>query len=194
MTSRTISIVEWSPQWHQDFQHHAQLIRAALGSLALRIDHIGSTSVPGLDAKDVVDMQVTVAHLDPVQLAGALAPLGFELRRDITSDHVPVGENPDSAEWAKLYFRPPSSWRPINVHVRRVGRANQQYALLFRDYLRAHPGAAGSYALIKRELAHRHADDIDAYYAIKDPVCDLIMDAARLWAAATAWQPGPSDA
>ena len=84
--------------------------------------------------------------------------------------------------------------RPTHLHVRQVGRANQRYALLFRDYLRAHPGAAETYAIIKRELIRLNPDDVDAYYAVKDPVCDLIMDAARIWAAATGWDPGPSDA
>jgi GrpB-like predicted nucleotidyltransferase (UPF0157 family) len=73
------------------------------------------------------------------------------------------------------------------VHIRRHGAPNERYALLFRDYLRTSTGAAGSYALIKQELAARHSDDEDAYYAVKDPVCDLIMDAAERWATATDW-------
>ena len=80
------------------------------------------------------------------------------------------------------------------MHIRATGSANQRYALLFRDYLRASPGTATSYSLIKTELAKRDEDDVNAYYAVKDPVCDLIMDAAERWASATGWLPGPSDA
>jgi GrpB-like predicted nucleotidyltransferase (UPF0157 family) len=106
---------------------------------------------------------------------------------------VPAGEDPDPVHWTKLYFRAPDGQRPTHLHVRQEGRANQRYPILFRDYLRAHPGAAETYAIIKRELLRLNPDDVDAYYAVKDPVCDLIMDAARLWSATTGWEPGPSD-
>jgi dephospho-CoA kinase len=68
------------------------------------------------------------------------------------------------------------------MHMRILGRANQRYALLFRDYLRAHPLAAGGYAALKRVLAECHATDADAYTLIKVPVCDVVMEAAEEWA------------
>jgi GrpB-like predicted nucleotidyltransferase (UPF0157 family) len=180
--------------WPEEFLTIVTPIRAALGDLALRVDHIGSTSVPGLDAKDIIDIQVTVRELDHDLIVPPLGAVGYTLHPRIRSDHVPAGENPDPEEWAKLNFRPPAGQRPTHLHVRREGRANQRYALLFRDYLRAHSGAAETYAIIKRELIRLNPDDVDAYYAVKDPVCDLIMDSARLWAAATCWEPGHSDA
>ena len=63
--------------------------------------------------------------------------------------------------------------RRVNLHVRVAGRANQRYPLLFRDYLRANAVAREAYAEVKRELARLHPADVDAYYAIKDPVCDI---------------------
>ena len=78
-------------------------------------------------------------------------------------------------------------------HLRVAGRANERYPLLFRDYLRANPHASRSYGLIKRELASRFPDDPDAYYAVKDPVCDLIVDAAERWAVVSNWVVPPSD-
>ena len=81
--------------------------------------------------------------------------------------------------------------RSANIHIRVSGRLNQRYPLLFRDYLRAHPSTAESYALVKVALAKYHADDVEAYYDVKDPVCDIIMAAAEEWAAATHWQPEP---
>ena len=74
-----------------------------------------------------------------------------------------------------------------------AGNANQRYALLFRDYLRAHPSTAEAYGSLKRGLA-AVAPDVDAYSDLKDPACDLIYLAAEDWAAATGWDPGPSDA
>ena len=78
------------------------------------------------------------------------------------------------------------SVRP-NLHIRAEGRANQRYALLFRDYLRAHPTVAAGYGELKRRLADYVGADRNNYVEIKDPVCDIITAAAEEWAAATGW-------
>ena len=96
-------------------------------------------------------------------------------------------------EWRKLFFRPPEGQRRTNLHIRQAGRANQRYALLFRDYLRVDPQSRGAYQQIKEALARLHPDDVDAYYDVKDPVCDIVMAAAERWAAQTSYVPGPSD-
>jgi GrpB-like predicted nucleotidyltransferase (UPF0157 family) len=157
--------------------------------LALRIDHIGSTSVPGLGAKDVIDVQITVQALTP-EVRQRLVAAGYVCREDITHDHVPLGEDDDPRLWAKFFFNQPAGQRRANIHVRAAGNPNQRYPLLFRDYLRAHPNSARTVELIKRQLARYHADDIEAYYDIKDPVYDLIWDAAQDWARHTGWQLG----
>lgn len=77
--------------------------------------------------------------------------------------------------------------------MRQAGRDNQRCALLFRDYLRAAPTTAAAYGQIKEGLARLQPEDRDAYYDIKDPVCDIIIDAATRWAAETGYLPGPSD-
>jgi GrpB-like predicted nucleotidyltransferase (UPF0157 family) len=187
-----ITIIPYQSTWRDEFLTIGGALRQALGDLALRIDHIGSTSVSGLAAKDLIDIQITVHSLDPA-VEHALNRAGYERIATITQDHVPPGHAGDTSDWAKWIFKPPATQRPTNVHVRIAGRANQRYALLFRDYLRAHPGSAQAYAQVKIELAQYHAQDVDAYYAVKDPVCDLIMDGAELWAAATHWQSSPSD-
>ena len=156
--------------------------------MAERIDHIGSTSVPGLAAKDVIDVQVSVSDLTDPELVRAFEQLGASAT-DISSDHVPPGDERDASAWEKRYFRAPAAWRPTHLHVRETGRANTRYALLFRDYLRHSGGAAAAYAEVKLALAELHPDDVDAYYAVKDPVCDLVMDAAEQWATATGWSP-----
>lgn len=192
--TRLIVIEPHDSRWGTEFRAIAEPLRAALGGLALRIDHIGSTSVSGLAAKDIIDIQVTVAALDAEALTRALAPLGYTLAAEINHDHLPPGHEGDAPEeWQKLYFRPPAGQRDTHLHIRQAGRANQRYALLFRDYLRADPLARGAYERIKRALARLHPDDVDAYYDVKDPVCDIIIAAAELWATATRYAQGPSD-
>jgi GrpB-like predicted nucleotidyltransferase (UPF0157 family) len=81
----------------------------------------------------------------------------------------------------------------MNVHVRAAGRPNQRFALLCRDFLRAHPATATAYGLFKQRLATVGIDSA-IYAEIKDPVFDLIVQAAETWATTTAWQPGPTGA
>lgn len=185
---RRIVIQPYSHQWPSDFEKVKVTLQDGLSDVAARIDHIGSTSVPGLAAKNIIDVQVSVADLADPRLVPAFVKLGATAT-DITRDHVPPGDQSGPSAWEKRYFRPPASWRPTHIHVREVGRANTRYALLFRDYLRHSTPAAAAYAQIKVTLSRLHPEDVDAYYAVKDPVCDLIMDAAEQWADSTGWSP-----
>jgi len=186
------TIVPADPGWPERFARLGSALRDQLRDAALRIDHIGSTAVPGLAAKDVIDIQLTVADLG-LDLAGALAHLGFRELPAITRDHVPPGGPDEAQAWAKRFFARGDQPRQANLHVRALGRANQRYALLFRDYLRSAPSAAEAYGQVKRALARHLGHDADAYYDVKDPVCDLIMQAAEAWAERTRWRPGTSD-
>jgi len=183
-----IVIESYNPKWPQQFEMIRAALQDTLGPRAIRIDHIGSTSVPVLGAKDVIDVQITVEELNP-KIIQKLINAGYEHWGNITSDHVPLGEDEDPKLWEKLFFNQPQGQRRANIHVRVDGNPNQRYPLLFRDYLRAHPNSARSIELIKREIAKRHAEDMEAYYDIKDPVYDLIWDAALDWAKYTNWKP-----
>ena len=166
-----------------------------VGALALRIDHIGSTSVPGLAAKDVIDTQITVVDERAMnEAAERLDRAGWSVTRAVMTDHIAPGGPPDAREWVKRFGREPPDHRRVNLHIRIAGRANQRYALLFRDYLRAHPTAAAAYAAFKRRAAALLPNDLNAYADLKDPVCDLVYLPAEDWAARTAWTPGPADA
>jgi GrpB-like predicted nucleotidyltransferase (UPF0157 family) len=181
-----IEIVAYNPNWPEAFEAIASVVKSGLGSLALRVDHIGSTSVPGLAAKDIIDVQVTVSRFDDA-LTQAFQALGYTLHAPISRDHQPPGYTGPESEWEKRYFQPPAGQRPTHMHVRIAGRANQRYPLLFRDYLRVHPASASAYAALKRELASYHGEDRIAYTIIKDPVCDIIMASAEEWALNTGW-------
>ncbi len=180
-----IVIHEYNPNWPGEFESIRANLSEILGDLALRIDHIGSTSVPGLGAKDVIDIQITVRELTP-KIIVKMVDSGY-LQSEHTRDHVPLGEDDDPRLWEKLLFTQAEGQRRAHIHVRVDGNPNQKYPLLFRDYLRAHPKSARSIELIKREIAKRHADDVEAYYDIKDPVYDLIWDAALDWSRYINW-------
>ncbi len=188
----TVEIIPYRSEWKTEFEQIAEFLRGALGELALRIDHIGSTAVPGLDAKDIIDIQLTVKALDEAVL-NALTVAGFVHRADVNGDHLPPGWNEGASGWKKWLFKPPPGWRAVNLHVRVEGAPNQRYPLLFRDYLRSHPLTAQAYARLKRMLAP-YMPDRHTYSDVKDPAVDLIYLAAEEWAAQTGWQMPPADA
>jgi GrpB-like predicted nucleotidyltransferase (UPF0157 family) len=180
----TVAIVDYDPDWPDQFRRLAAELRHHLGEAASRIDHIGSTAVPGLAAKDVIDLQVTVAGLaDADRLAPAFQRAGY-LPTPYRHDHRPAGDTSDPTTWEKRLWRSPPGGRRVNVHVRVAGWPNQRYALLFRDYLRARPDAAAAYARLKRGLAGQVGGDLGVYTELKDHACDLIVVAAEDWAAA----------
>jgi GrpB-like predicted nucleotidyltransferase (UPF0157 family) len=181
-----IVICPYKPTWPREFETIRGHLFSALGEQARRIAHIGSTAVPGLGAKDIIDIQVGVDGLDP-DIASRLSSAGYAFVARHDQDHVPPGDPGPPDRWKKLYFRGAAPVRPCHIHVRDRQNPNHRYALLFRDYLRAHPGARMTIEVVKRELARLHGDDADAYYAVKDPVYDLVWQAATEWAAFTAW-------
>ncbi len=188
-----ITIVPYKAEWKAEFLILGGLLRQGLGDLALRIDHIGSTAVPGLAAKDVLDIQVTTPALTAA-IEQALNRCGYQRVSHITGDHLPPGNLESGDNWLKWFFKPVMAQRPANLHVRMPDRANQRYPILFRDYLRACPTIAQAYAQVKMALVKHHPEeDMDVYYEVKDPVCDIIMGGAEVWAASTGWIMGPTD-
>jgi pyroglutamyl-peptidase I len=179
-------IVPYNPSWPDEYARIESVLKNGLKDLALRIDHIGSTAVPGLCAKDVIDVQITVASLSE-EVAAALTGLGYFRVGHIAGDHAPPGTELSPEHWQKWFFRPPKGQRATNTHVRVAGRANQRYPLLFRDYLRAHPQTAAAYGQLKMRLADNLANAA-MYPDVKDPAVDLIYFPAEKWAEETGWQ------
>jgi GrpB-like predicted nucleotidyltransferase (UPF0157 family) len=190
-----VSMVSARSEWSQEFAAVADEVRHLAEDSIVGIFHIGSTAVPGLAAKDVIDVQVSVVADGVIDATlGALAGAGFVVRYDIRRDHVVPGEPADEGSWTKGFATERPGERRVNIHVRVAGRANHRYALLFRDYLRAQPETAAAYAAFKLKAAVLLAHDSDTYADLKDPVCDLIYIPARRWALETSWrEPGPTN-
>jgi GrpB-like predicted nucleotidyltransferase (UPF0157 family) len=141
-----IEIVPYDGRWPVQFTAEAARIRGAMGDVALRIEHVGSTSVPGLAAKPVIDIQVAVASLaQPSDYAAALAQVGYA--------HVPLG----AVDRVYPFFKKPASWPGTHhAHLCVAGSSEERRHLAFRDYLRTHPDVAAQYVDLKRKLAALH--------------------------------------
>jgi GrpB-like predicted nucleotidyltransferase (UPF0157 family) len=187
--SRPVVISPYQPRWPAEFAHLARRIRDLAGQDAIRIDHIGSTAVPGLAAKDVVDLQVTVADLDRAsEVTDPLRSAGFRQGSEFVYDEFRAMPATDP-RLRKLYMREPEGERRAHIHIRELGRFNQRYALLFRDYLRASEAVRTEYEIAKRRAAQVFPDSIDGYLFLKDPVFHIIYEAACLWAGSVGWAP-----
>lgn len=148
MAAEPIIIKPYDPEWPRAFQRERTAIAEALGAVAVRIEHHGSTAVPGLAAKPVIDIQISVVGLQPMSpYAPRLAALGYT--------HVP---HADDAR-CPYFFReadPPRRPYRHHVHVVEAGGAEERRTLAFRDRLRADPTAAREYETLKRRLASQH--------------------------------------
>ncbi|HVR32499.1 MAG TPA: GrpB family protein [Acidimicrobiia bacterium] len=189
-----IVVVDYRVEWPALFTDLGGRLRAALGDVAIRIDHIGSTAILGLCAKDIIDIQVTVDDLDHPPIGPAIAGIGAVERFKGTFDHEPPGQAIAEADRQKWLWHLRGGTVDANIQVRILGRWNWRYALLCRDFLRSHPATADAYGEVKRQLARHFANDAEAYYDVKDPAFDLFMSFAEEWAERVGWAPGPSDA
>jgi GrpB-like predicted nucleotidyltransferase (UPF0157 family) len=169
--SDPIAVVQYDVQWPARFAAWRALIAEHLGPTARRIEHVGSTAVPGLAAKPTVDIQVSVGDMaDEKCYVPALEEAGLQLR---------------SRDDLHRYFRPfPGRPRDVHVHVCDLGSAWEREHLLFRDYLRVHDDARDAYARAKRAAALVWNDDGWGYTDAKSDIILAILAAAEEWAAA----------
>ena len=179
-------------EWAAQAARIAARLVAAAPDLVLAVDHIGSTSVPGLAAKDVIDLQVAVRDLEAAEtLAPLLTAAGFPQVRGIGSD-TPKPDAPDPSQWLKRFHANADPCRAVNVHVRPAGSAGWRYALMFRDWLRNDPAARRLYEAHKADLAARFAgsETTRAYADAKEPwFTDVAWPLMSAWADAVRWEP-----
>jgi GrpB-like predicted nucleotidyltransferase (UPF0157 family) len=152
-----IRIVDHDPEWPAQADAEIRRIKEELGEIAVRVDHVGSTAVPQLAAKPIIDLQLSVASIDPVEsYREPLARLGYLF--------VPEPESPDF----HLFTKPAERPRTHHLHVCESGGEHERRHLAVRDFLRANPGAAAEYEALKRKLAAEHPEDRLAYIEGKE--------------------------
>ena len=177
----TLVVLPYDPAWPGRYQHWRGLLGAELAGAALRIEHVGSTAVPGLPAKPTIDIQVSVTDLeDEARYVTQIEQAGVQLR---------------SRDALHRFFRPFAGQpRDVHLHVCQAGFRLERDHLLFRDYLRGHVAARDAYAQVKRDAARVWSDDRIAYTEAKTGIVLDVLAAAENWAAETSWtvtQPAP---
>ncbi|WP_459545377.1 dephospho-CoA kinase [Nocardia sp. X0981] len=181
-------LVDPDPDWPAQAQRLIARLRVAAGAAAVRVDHIGATAVPGLPAKDVLDLQICVpdrAAADGIR--DALAAAGFPAIPRHTHDDPELGV--DEGRWEKRVHGSADPGRPAYVHLRVAGGPGQEFALAFRDWLRAEPAARAEYTEVKRKAAAAAAGldgegAVAACAAIEDPWFDAVYQRVLTWRAA----------
>jgi len=151
---------------------------------AAAVEHIGSTSVPGLAAKDCLDMMILVHDLGSSGAEQALASAGYRRRPEPWNN----AEEACGRDWPKMVFAPPVGGRAVNIHVRVTPSGPERLSLLFRDHLRARPDRANEWALFKMRAAES-VTDLAAYGQLKAPAWTLLMQLAEAWATEAGWAP-----
>lgn len=193
------AVVPYDPSWPRQAARILARLNTACGHRAVRIDHIGSTAVADLAAKDVIDIQVTVKSLEIAdELAEHLHAAGYprllhitdDVARDDARSTVAEFDNScDTSLWHKRYHASADPGRPTHVHVRVDGWPNQQFALLFPAWLAANPDVRAEYVALKNDVMGDHPVSGADYADAKEP---WLVDAYRrawAWADETGWRP-----
>jgi GrpB-like predicted nucleotidyltransferase (UPF0157 family) len=162
LESGVVRLIEYNPRWPELFVAEAKRIRDHCGASALRLEHIGGTSIPGMWAKPIVDILAGRPHAAAIQdYVSALARAGYEHR----------GER---GVLGREYFRRGEP-RSYHLHLVEEGGPLWRDYLAFRDHLRSHPEAAGHFAILKRQLAARFPRDREAYLAAKSAFVEKVL-------------------
>lgn len=177
--TKAVQVADYDSTWPDDFNAVRGEIRSVLPAAVATIHHVGSTSVPGLASKPVIDVLVDVVDARVIEEATpSLQALGFE----------PRGEY--GLPGRRYFSRPEGAGPKVHLHAFPSGHEEIDRHLLFRDFLRAHPDEATRYGSLKRTLAESHARDRDAYQAAKANFIESLHDKASACRDCAA--PGPS--
>ena len=177
-----VDVVAYRPAWTDEGEALTVELRRLIPD-ADAVDHIGSTAVPDLPAKDCLDAMVRVEAVADVDLR-AFADAGYRQRPEPWN----LAEALGGVSYPKKVFAPPVGGRAVNIHVRQTGSWTARYALLFRDFLRADPDSRRAWGGFKTRLAEAELD-IYTYGQVKATAQPLLMRLAEQWAAETNWSP-----
>ncbi len=168
---KKVDVVPHNPRWRNAFEAEAKHIGAALGENVAAIHHIGSTAIPGIYAKPVIDLLVEVGNITEVdERSSVMEAFGYEAMGEFG---IP----------GRRYFRKDNQEgiRTYQIHVFEAGSAQVDRHLAFRDYMIAHPEDARKYSELKRKLAKEHSQSINGYVDGKDSFIKEIDRKALLW-------------
>jgi GrpB-like predicted nucleotidyltransferase (UPF0157 family) len=166
-----VRIVDYDQAWPALAEAELRRIKDALGGLAVLLEHVGSTAVPGLSAKPIIDLQLSVDAVEsPERYVEPLERLGYLF--------VAAPESPDYHFFAK----PPERPRTHHLHVCEVASEHEFRHVAVRDFLRTHADEAARYAALKRQLVARHPQDRLAYIEGKDEYVTALEERAVAWA------------
>ncbi|HTX93784.1 MAG TPA: dephospho-CoA kinase [Mycobacterium sp.] len=192
-------LVPPDPSWPGQARRILERLKTTCGHRAVRVDHIGSTAVPDFDAKDVIDVQITVESLAVADdLAEPLLAAGYPRIERITGDVAKsdarstvesYDHSDDPVLWRKRINASADPGRPTNVHIRVDGWPGQQFALLFRDWLLANPDVRAEYLAAKHAAEQQAAGDTAVYADAKEPWFLGAYRRAWDWADSTGWRP-----
>jgi GrpB-like predicted nucleotidyltransferase (UPF0157 family) len=166
---RKVQVVPYDAEWVRLFEKERGLLERVIGAIVVDVHHIGSTSIPHMAAKPIIDLLIEVTDIEAVDLYNdALAQLGYEAR----------GENGLSG---RRFFTKGGDQRTHHVHIFNENDPEVKRHLLFRDYLIAHPAEAQQYRTLKETLAQTYVNDIDSYVAGKHAFIQRIDRLAMQW-------------
>jgi GrpB-like predicted nucleotidyltransferase (UPF0157 family) len=167
---RKVIVLPHDPAWSAAFQIEASALRDLWRGEVVRIHHIGSTAIPGICAKPIIDILVEVRDIARIE--------AFD-EGMIRRGYVPEGEN--GIPGRRFYTRGSKEARTHHVHVYQVGSAEIERHIVFRDFMIAHPQVASAYGRIKAQLAERFPEDIDSYVEGKDAFVKEMERRAMAW-------------
>ena len=169
--SRPVNIVDYDPEWPDLYEAEKRRILDAVGDVIIRIEHVGSTAVPGIGAKPTIDIMVAVNSLsDAEECIEPLQRIGYEYQ----PEH-------EAAMPERRFFRRGNPPKEQHYHLHMVKQISDFWKrhLLFRDYLRVHPKAAHDYYELKKKLAHKCGSDREGYTAAKTSFIESVVERAR---------------
>jgi GrpB-like predicted nucleotidyltransferase (UPF0157 family) len=171
MTRRRVEVVPYNPEWKTIFEKEKQLLESFFIPAEVEVHHMGSTSVPGLSAKPIIDIMLAADSLELVEKATpAIESAGYAAK----------GENGIPG---RRYFQKhdENGIRKVHLHSFEKGSHQVYRHIVFRDYLRAHPSEASKYAAVKELAAQKYEYDIDSYIAEKSSIVIEIEQKAMRW-------------
>ena len=173
---RVIEVVNYDPVWIAAFEKEAAILNAVFGNRAIEVHHVGSTAVPGLHAKPIIDILIVLDHTDDItSFDRTMEDVGYRVRGECLD--APIPGTP-----GRFYFtKETNGVRSHHVHVCAKGHPEIFDKLAFRDYLRSHSSKAAAYAELKRRIAAQYRFDNIGYMHAKDGFVKSVLLEARRW-------------